>query len=236
MAGRDFIGRACGFVLFGVFLAFHLYYVFGVWSGLDFVSRINSFVITLTIILFLAVYVMRRTAVRYSEGFVEKIFPLFCASLPFIVYHDIQVLRYISTDSSLYPAAHFLFEFYSHELLTWNIFSMTLVIAGNLIAFIGLLYLRRSFSIMVEAREPVYTGIYKHIRHPIYLGEIIAIIGVLIFRFSNINLILVAVFISGQLIRVRLEEKKLSEVFPSYHEYKQKTGAFFPVVRSRRKG
>ena len=81
---------------------------------------------------------------------------------------------------------------------------------------------------MVEAREPVYGGIYKYIRHPIYIGEMIAIIGTLIFRFSIINLILVVIFIFGQIIRARLEEKKLSTVFPSYAEYKQKTGAFFP--------
>ena len=228
MMRRDMMGRMGGIILFGSFLVFHILYIVNTWHFLNPVAKFNSLLITITIILFLSAYFLRRKAASYSQGFCEKVFPLFCASLPLIVYHDVHVLRYASGGISSYPIISFLFAPYVHEFLTWNIFSMSLVIIGNVITFIGLFCLRRSFSIMVEAREPVYGGIYKYIRHPIYIGEMIAIIGTLIFRFSIINLILVVIFIFGQIIRARLEEKKLSTVFPSYAEYKQKTGAFFP--------
>lgn len=231
---RDMIGRMGGIILFGSFLVFHLLYVVEIWNSIGPVAKFNSLIITVTIILFLSVYLLRRKAVSYSQGFSEKIFPLFCALLPLIVYHDVNVLKYISTGSHSFPVVYFLFGLYVHEFLGWNIFSMILMIMGNTITFVGIFCLRRSFSIMVEAREPVYDGIYKYIRHPIYLGEIMAIIGTLIFRFSNINLILAVIFISGQIIRARLEERKLSETFPSYVEYKQKTGAFFPKLHLRK--
>jgi len=228
MTFRDVAGRMGGIILFGSFLAFHLFDVAKIWNTIDPVSKLNNLLIIVTIILFVSAYFLRRKAVCYSYGFWEKIYPLFCALLPLIVYHDVHVLRYTSTASSFYTVISFLFGFYVHKFLTWNIFSMTLVIIGNVITFVGLFCLRRSFSIMVEAREPVYSGIYRYVRHPIYLGEMMAIIGILFIRFSNINIILVVMFILGQMIRARLEERKLLETFSSYALYKQKTGAFFP--------
>jgi hypothetical protein len=60
-----------------------------------------------------------------------------------------------------------------------------LVVAADLLATLGLAYsvwglayLRRSFSIIPEARRLVTGGPYSLSRHPVYLGEIVAAIGV----------------------------------------------------------
>ena len=228
MTNRDILGRVAGGLLFAAFLIFHLLYLEKGWNGFNLAARVNSLLITFTILLFLSAYFLRTAPVIYSRGFTETLYPLFCASLPLVIYHNAALLNYLPTTNSFYPLVRSLIGLYDHEFLRWNLLSMTLVIAGNLITFIGIIYLKRSFSIMIEARNPVFTGIYRYVRHPLYLGEIIATTGVLVFRFSNLNLFLTVLFIVTQVIRSRFEENKLSSVFPSYMEYKQKTGAFFP--------
>jgi len=111
---------------------------------------------------------------------------------------------------------------------------MSLVLAGNGITLLGIVSLRRSFSIMVEARAPVFTGLYAYVRHPLYIGEALAASGVLVFRFSPANLVLYALFIACQVYRAALEEKKLISVFSEYLKYRKMTGSFFPrSLRSR---
>ena len=228
MTNRDLTGRTAGALLFTAFLIFHLLYLEKGWSGFNLAARANSLLITFTIFLFLSAYFLRTAPVSYSRGFTETLYPLFCASLPLVIYHNVGILKYISQANNFYPVIHSLVGLYDHEFLRWNLVSMTLVITGNVITLLGIFYLKRSFSIMIEARRPVFTGIYRYVRHPLYLGEIIATTGVLVFRFSDINLFLTILFIITQGVRSRFEENKLSSVFPAYVEYKQKTGAFFP--------
>jgi protein-S-isoprenylcysteine O-methyltransferase Ste14 len=66
------------------------------------------------------------------------------------------------------------------------------------------------------------------VRHPLYIGEIIATAGVLVFRFSPVNAVLFVLFALCQIVRADLEEKKLLSVFPEYEQYRRTTGAFFP--------
>lgn len=83
----------------------------------------------------------------------------------------------------------------------------------------ALWYLRCSFSITVEVRELVTTGPYRLVRHPVYLGEIIAVGAVCLWRFSATNLVLWVVFTALQLLRARLEERKLAATIPAYSDY-----------------
>src|SRR5262249_16799401 len=55
--------------------------------------------------------------------------------------------------------------------------STLLVLVGDLIAIIVLVQLRGSFSIMAEARQFNTSGVYRVIRHPLYLAEEVATIG-----------------------------------------------------------
>ena len=83
---------------------------------------------------------------------------------------------------------------------------------------------------MVEARFLVTNGLYKYIRHPLYLGEIVSYLGVLALRFSIENLIIYIIFLVCQTVRARIEENKLENEFPEYKKYKRRTGIFFPVI------
>src|SRR5215469_4631609 len=56
--------------------------------------------------------------------------------------------------------------------------STVLVLIGDLIATVVLIQLRGSFSIMAEARQLTTSGAYRLVRHPLYLAEEVATIGV----------------------------------------------------------
>ena len=86
----------------------------------------------------------------------------------------------------------------------------------------GMWTLRRSFSITVEARELVVSGPYRWVRHPIYLGEMLAAAAVAVWRFSWISAMILCLFIAFQLVRARMEEEKLKRNFPDYEMYAEK--------------
>lgn len=228
---RDLIGRIAGILLFTSFLSFHLWYISKGWHLLTPIAKINSLLITCTIILFLASYFLRAKAVSHSKGFMETLYPLFCSVLPLVIFHNNEILKLITPQNGYYQLFHSIFSFHDNILFRWDVLPTGFVILGNTITLIGISYLKRSFSIMVEARQPVYRGIYKYIRHPLYLGEGIATVGILIFRMSGINIALTSLFVIGQVVRAGIEEKKMMLVFPDYREYKQKTRAIFPTFR-----
>ncbi|MGB9153552.1 MAG: isoprenylcysteine carboxylmethyltransferase family protein [Alphaproteobacteria bacterium] len=68
------------------------------------------------------------------------------------------------------------------------------------------------------------------VRHPLYLAEAIAALGVVINFLSPWALILVAVQLALQIVRIHYEEKVLKENFPEYEEYAKKTWRLIPGI------
>jgi protein-S-isoprenylcysteine O-methyltransferase Ste14 len=106
--------------------------------------------------------------------------------------------------------------------------SLVLIIAGTVFAIWAGLALGRSISIVPEARQLVTWGPYALVRHPLYLGEIIAVVGIALQYLSVSALILVAVQFAFQLQRIKNEEHLLSKVFPRYKEYMARTARLLP--------
>lgn len=99
----------------------------------------------------------------------------------------------------------------------------------------GLAYLRRSFSIMPEARRLVVGGPYAWSRHPVYLGEIATAIGVNLATAGWLSAIAVAYFVACELLRIRWEERVLERSFPNeYPAYASHVPRYLPnPLRSR---
>ena len=104
--------------------------------------------------------------------------------------------------------------------------------AGIVLALWGLFYLRGNFSIMVEGRALVTHGPYRLVRHPIYLGEIITLLGLIGMSPHTITIVGAGAIILGQLWRAWLEERKLHRLFgSSYRHYCQHSWWWHPVPR-----
>lgn len=106
--------------------------------------------------------------------------------------------------------------------------SAALIMIGNVLSLWTLLWLGRSFSIMAEARRPVMGGPYARIRHPLYVCEMIAIVGIAIQYFSIYAPVLLAAQVALQLSRMHHEERVLAAAFPDYAAYMSRTNRLIP--------
>jgi protein-S-isoprenylcysteine O-methyltransferase Ste14 len=108
--------------------------------------------------------------------------------------------------------------------------SALLTLSGNAFAVVVLMQLRESFSIMAEARQLITGGAYRFVRHPLYLAEEIAVIGMVMQYFSLWTAMILAVQIGFQLRRMRNEEVILAGTFPEYLAYRERTARIIPGV------
>jgi protein-S-isoprenylcysteine O-methyltransferase Ste14 len=108
--------------------------------------------------------------------------------------------------------------------------STLMTLSGNAFAVVVLTQLRESFSIMAEARQLVTTGVYRRVRHPLYLSEEIAAIGVVMQFLSPWTALILAVQIGFQLRRMRNEEVILAAIFPEYLAYRERAARILPGI------
>jgi protein-S-isoprenylcysteine O-methyltransferase Ste14 len=105
-----------------------------------------------------------------------------------------------------------------------------LLTVGLVIMVIGLASLGRSFGIMPRARGLVTSGLYRWVRHPIYLGEFLAFLGILTLTISPYSVSVYAAFMVLQLRRMVMEERTLAAAYPEYDEYRTRTARLLPGV------
>lgn len=167
---------------------------------------------TLLFAVLAAAFIVRRDPVARSRGVAEIIVPLVGSVLPFGLLTTPPVMwiggtRGLVIMISLWMTIATLFT-------TW-----------------GMWTLRRSFSITVEARALVTSGPYRWIRHPVYLGEVMATLAVMVWRLSVLNIMIFALFVSIQLSRAYLEERKLLNIFPDYRNFADGSWWFWKISR-----
>lgn len=84
---------------------------------------------------------------------------------------------------------------------------------------------------IVKEHKLVKDGLYKHIRHPLYLGEILRNLGFAVI-FSSVYGTLIILMASIFLVfRIEIEEKMLIRVFgEEYRKYKRNTKRLIPYI------
>ena len=107
--------------------------------------------------------------------------------------------------------------------LSAEITATVLTLVGCVGAIVALSQLGRSFSVMAETRRLVTWGPYRYVRHPLYIAEEIAAIGLFIQFASFPTACLLVVQIAFQLRRMHNEELVLAASFPEYAAYSRTT-------------
>jgi protein-S-isoprenylcysteine O-methyltransferase Ste14 len=114
--------------------------------------------------------------------------------------------------------------------LSLEMISTLLTLIGTVGAVFALARLGRSFSVMAETRQLVTSGPYRLVRHPLYLTEEIAVIGLFIQFASVWTILLLTLQIGFQLRRMQNEEAVLMAGFPEYGVYRQTTARLIPGI------
>jgi protein-S-isoprenylcysteine O-methyltransferase Ste14 len=108
--------------------------------------------------------------------------------------------------------------------------SLSLISGGFFLALWALLTLRRSISIFPEARELVTHGPYHLVRHPMYLGELMATAGLTIQYLSLASMTVATVHFTFQVVRMNFEERVVKSIHPAYACYTARTSRLIPGV------
>lgn len=155
---------------------------------------------------------------------------------------DWTALPFLSLTILGFVAAFIDFGF--RQNFTFQVFAvvgLVLLLSGGAIRMKARLHLKKKagFNSLVETSQLqivnkhklVTDGLYKHIRHPLYLGEIIRNLGVAILFSSVYGILIVSLASIFLLFRIQMEEKILIVVFgQKYKEYKRRTKKLIPYI------
>jgi len=115
-----------------------------------------------------------------------------------------------------------------------NLVGLALFAVGVFIRLMARRTLGRYFSHclrMLQKPELIKHGIYKHVRHPAYLGSLLLSPGIPLIFSSLYGFFLMLGLIPCFLYRIRIEESMLLEKFRNeYREYMKKTKKMIPYI------
>ena len=105
------------------------------------------------------------------------------------------------------------------------------VVVGTIFTIYALRHLGRHFGVVSDVRGLVTTGPYRWVRHPLYGGETLTTIGLVIAVASPLALAAFAVGLVLQIYRARVEEQSLTAAFPEYRAYAVRTPMLIPLTK-----
>ena len=120
----------------------------------------------------------------------------------------------------------------------WNTFFVIgsiLVIIGLIIRITSIRTLNRQFTFTVtriENHELIEKGLYKYLRHPGYMGQLIIFAGIAtsLSNWLSILLMIVPVLL-GYIYRIKVEEKfMIDQMGQKYRDYQKRTKRLIPGI------
>jgi protein-S-isoprenylcysteine O-methyltransferase Ste14 len=208
-------GRLTVIPTFSFFLTLNFLTVYRDLKGLDPISLIkatgliNHLLIVCFYILLILLYFVRTSAVSTTKAPVTNIIAILAVFLPL-------TLPLLRSKSSVDPVN--------------AIISSMIIILGMLLSIYALLALGRNVSIIPQARKLVKKGPYRLVRHPLYLGELTSVFGIVAAEVTFSKMMVFLLLIAAQIYRSLWEEKLLKSIFHEYQEYCSKTPRFIPGI------
>ena len=147
---------------------------------------------------------------------------------PFAETRPLQKVIIVGTVLSV--AAVLVVSAFDHRF-GWSTVPTALVVIGNVLVFLGLtmaqfVVIQNNYAgaaVTVEAdQELVSTGLYGLVRHPMYVGTLVMMLGTPLALDSYWGLVFVAPALLILAVRITDEEKMLREELSGYQEYTQK--------------
>lgn len=120
------------------------------------------------------------------------------------------------------------------EIMSLQIIGLAIFIFGIIVAIWARRTLGSNWSSNLEIKqehELITTGPYRLVRHPIYTGVIIGLMGTFLV-FGKLNILILLVIISaGMIARARIEDGLMEKQFPDkYPDYKRRVKSLIPYV------
>jgi protein-S-isoprenylcysteine O-methyltransferase Ste14 len=120
----------------------------------------------------------------------------------------------------------------------WNVFFVfgaILVIIGLLIRVTSIMTLKKQFTYTVtkiENHDLIERGLYKNIRHPGYLGQLIIFTGISTSLSNWLSIVLMMVpVLLGYVYRISVEERFMTEQMgQAYIDYQKRTKRLIPMI------
>ncbi|CAB4562030.1 MAG: DUF1295 domain-containing protein [Actinobacteria bacterium] len=117
----------------------------------------------------------------------------------------------------------------------WIYFGGVLLIApGIIILVISFKHLGRSLTanpVPLDKGKLVETGIYKYVRHPIYTGLLLAMLGSVVQSMAIVKFFVWLALLAVLTYKAKFEEGLLAKKYPGYVEYMKRTGRFVPRLK-----
>ncbi len=183
---------------------------------INFSHLLIAYILMITAYTFVEVYLQKRYN-KGERGKTEKTFLLLILPFYIVIYFA--------------PLENYLLDL----TLKFNtiIAGSVLFVAAVLIRVTAMHTLNRNFSITIEAKEDgklVETGIYKLIRHPLYLAVMMMVGGSALIFNCIICCFFIALTFIGVLIRIKNEEAFLMKQFPEYSLYMVRSKKLIPFI------
>jgi protein-S-isoprenylcysteine O-methyltransferase Ste14 len=122
-----------------------------------------------------------------------------------------------------------------HHWNTFFIIGSVFALTGLIIRVTSIIKLRQQFTYTVtkiENHELIETGLFKIIRHPGYLGQLIIFLGISVCLSNWLSVLLMIIpVLSGYIYRINVEESFMAEhLGQKYLDYRKRTKRLIPVI------
>jgi protein-S-isoprenylcysteine O-methyltransferase Ste14 len=176
-------------------------------------------------------YLIRLEPSNKAEGFWETVYPLATVLIPVTGFTLLAVpdVRELITTYNVRDLAA-MYGLSPAFVISVHTTAFLIGASGAILSFIALWSLKKSFSLMTEVRALVTTGLYRRIRHPLYMAEIIHILGLAILSAAPAGLLLFLIAVAMQVVRAKIEENKFIRTVPEYADFKSNTGFLWPKM------
>jgi protein-S-isoprenylcysteine O-methyltransferase Ste14 len=120
----------------------------------------------------------------------------------------------------------------------WNTFfaiGVVLILIGLIIRIQSILTLKQYFTYSVakvENHKLIDTGLYKYIRHPGYLGQVLIFIGISTSLSNMLSILLMMIPVTiGYIYRIKVEESfMIDQLGENYLNYQKRTKRIIPMI------